>query len=94
MFNDFLSNNFSIYILKLRSTNKNFHNFNLFLSSLNFTLGLICFSETWLDDSIFTSTLLYKLSNYLSRDQVINNHNVVGISIYIHKSLTFKITKI
>ena len=36
-------NDFSIFYLNIRSIKKNFGNFKLFLSSLNFTFSVICF---------------------------------------------------
>ena len=70
MFNDFLSNNFSILHINIRSINENFQSFKLFLSFLNFTFSKICFSEIWLDDSVLTHTLLYKLANHMSKHEV------------------------
>ena len=52
-FHNFLDNSmtdwFSILQLNIRSIKKNFENFKLFLSSLDFSFGVICFSETWFD---------------------------------------------
>ena len=45
------SKSISILHLNIRSLKKNFDSFKLFLSSLNFEFSIICFSETWLDDS-------------------------------------------
>ena len=78
------------YILILGAVIKSL-NFKFFLSFLNFTFSIICFSETWLDNSIFTSTSLYKLPNYVSKHQIRNYHKVSGVSFYNHKSLIFKI---
>ena len=43
--------NVSILHLNIRRINKDFENFKMFLSNLNFSLSIICFSETWLNDS-------------------------------------------
>ena len=40
----------SVLHLNIRSINKNFDNFQLFLSSLNYCFSIICFSETWCND--------------------------------------------
>ena len=53
---------------------------------------MICFSETWLnDDTLSTSRSLYKLPNYKSIHQVRNYSKGGGVSIYINKSLNFKL---
>ena len=48
-FHNFLDNSmtdwFSILHLNIRSIKKNFENFKLFLSSLDFSFSVICFSE-------------------------------------------------
>ena len=53
-FHNFLYNSttdwFSILHLNIRSIQKNFEKFKLFLSSLDFSFSVICFSETWFDD--------------------------------------------
>ena len=89
--NEFSSKTFSILHINIRSINKNFQNFKFFLSFLSFTFSIIYFSETWFDDSIFTSTSLHKLPNYVSTHQITSDHKVVGVSFYIHKSSIFKI---
>ena len=50
----------SILHLNIRSIKKNFENFKFFLSSLSFDFSIICFSETWLDESSLTSQSLYE----------------------------------
>ena len=45
------SKNFSILHQNIRSLNKNFDSFKLCLSSLDFEFSIMCFSETWPDDS-------------------------------------------
>ena len=47
---------------------------------------MICFSETWLNDDT-----LSKLPNYKSIHQVRNYSKGGGVSIYINKSLNFKL---
>ena len=42
--------NISVLHINIRSINKNFENFKLFLSDRNFSFSIICFSETWLND--------------------------------------------
>ena len=54
MLHNFLDNSvtdwFSILHLNIRSIKKDFENFKLFLSFLEFSFSVICFSEAWLDD--------------------------------------------
>ena len=42
---------FSILQLNIRSIKKNSENFKLFFSTLGYSFSVICFSETWLDDT-------------------------------------------
>ena len=63
-----------------------------FLSSLNFNFKVIYFSETGLDDyTLSTSRSLYELPDYKSIHQVRNYSKGGGVSIYVNKSLTFKL---
>ena len=41
----------SILHFNIRSVKKNFENFKMFLNSISFTFIIICFSETWLDET-------------------------------------------
>ena len=88
-FHNFLVNSktdwFLILLLNIQSINKNFE--NLFLSSLDFSLSVICFSETWFDD---LDNLAYDLPNYISKHQVRSDSRGSGVSIYIHSSLKCK----
>ena len=53
---------------------------------------MICFSETWLDDdNLSTSRSLYELPNYKSIHQVRNYSKGRAVSIYINKSLNFRL---
>ena len=51
---------FSILQLTIRSIKKDFEIFKSFLSSLDFTFSIICFSETWCDD---LDNFIYDLPN-------------------------------
>ena len=79
---------FSILHLNIRSIKKNFDNFKLFFSTLAFSISVICFSETWLDE---VGNFLNELPDYISKHQVRDDHKGGGVSIYIHKSLSFKV---
>ena len=84
------SNNFSIFLLNIRSIKKNFENFKLFLKSISFTFIVTCFSETWLDDLSTTKHCPYELPDYTSNHQIRSDHERGGVSIYIHKTFDFK----
>ena len=64
--------NVSVLHLNIRSINKDFGNFKMFLSNLNFSFSIICFSETWLNDSNIDSSN-YKLPNYVCVHQIRNH---------------------
>ena len=76
--------------LNIRSINKNFENFKMFLSNLNFSFSIICLSETWLNDSNVDNSN-YELPNYVSVHQIRNHYKWGGVSVYIHKNFEFKI---
>ena len=78
---------FSILLLNIRSIKKNFENFKLFLSSLQFSFSVICFSEVCLD---YLDNSTYELPNYISKHQARSDRRGGGVSIYIHNSLKFK----
>ena len=65
----------------------------MFLSNLNFSFSIICFSETWLNDSNVDNSN-YELPNYVSVHQIRNHYNEGGVSVYIRKNFEFKIRKI
>ena len=82
---------FSILHLNIRSLKKNFDSFKLFLSGLNFEFSIICFSETWLDESALAYESLYKLPHY-NRVHLLRGHGKGGsVSIYINDSSNYKV---
>ena len=89
--NESPSNYFSVLHLNIRSIKKNFENFKMFLNSINFTFSIICFSETWLDETNSTENSLYELPNYMSKHQVRSDRRGGRVSIYIHKTFDFKV---
>ena len=82
--------NVSVLHLNIRSINKNFESFKIFLSNLNFSFSIICFSETWLNNSNVDNSN-YELPNYVSVHQIKNHYKGGGVSVYIHKNFEFKI---
>ena len=85
------SNYFSILHLNIMSIKKNIKILQLFLTSINFTFSVICFSETWLDDLTLSGNALYELPSYTSKDQVQGDYKGGGVSMYTHNSLILKI---
>ena len=84
-------NQFSILHLNIRSIKIFFENFKLFLNSINFTFSVICLSETWWNDLATIQKSLFELPSYKSNHQARGDHKSEGVSIYVHKSLDFKI---
>ena len=79
-----------VFYLHTRSINKGFGRFlKLFLSNLNFSISIICFSEIWLNDSIVDNSK-YELPNYVSVRQIRIRYKGGGVAVYIHKNLKFK----
>ena len=80
---------FSILHLNIRKIfiKKNFDSFKTFLFSLDFTFSIICFSETWSDDS---GNFVYDLPNYTSSHQKKSDSNSGRMSVYIYNSLNSK----
>ena len=74
--------NVSILHLNIRRINKTFDKFKTFLLNLNFSFRIICFSETWLNDSNVDDAN-YELPNCVSVHQIINHYKGGGISIYL-----------
>ena len=62
----------------------------IFLSNLNLSFSIICFSETWLNDSNVDNSN-YELPNYVSVHQITKYYKGGGVSVYIHKNFEFKI---
>ena len=89
--NESSSNYFSILHLNIRSIKKNFENFKMLLNSISFTFSIICFSETWLDETNSTKNSLYELPNYMSKHQVRSYRRGGGVFIYVHKTFDFKV---
>ena len=57
--------NVSVQYLNIKRINKNIVNFKTFISNLNFGSSIICFSETWLNDSNIDNAN-YELLKYIS----------------------------
>ena len=69
--------NVSVLHLHIKSINKNFENFKMFLSNLSLSFSIICFSETWLNDSNVDNSNC-ELPNYVSVHQIRNHYEGEG----------------
>ena len=69
---DDISESLSILHLNIRSIKKIFETFKNFLSTLNYNFSIICFSETWLDETKNENSN-YELPGYYSIHQIRNN---------------------
>ena len=58
----------------------------MFLNSINFTFIIICFSETWLDETNSTKNSYMNCQIILSKHQVRSDRRGGGVSIYVHKT--------
>ena len=81
---------FFILHLNIKSIKKNIKNFKSFLSSINFTFGVICFSKTWLDNFTLSGNNSYEVPNSTSKHQVQDNRKGSAVSIYIYNSLNLR----
>ena len=84
---DDISESLSILLLNIRSMKKNFETFKNFLSTVNYNFSIICFCETWLDETNRENSN-YELPGYYSIYQSRNNCKGCGVSTYIKKSCT------
>ena len=81
-----LADTLSIFQFNIRRIKKNCKNFKFFLSNLS----IICFWETWLDESSLIRESLYDLTNCKSIHEIRNYGKQGGVSIYIKDSINFK----
>ena len=87
----FTSETFSILHLNIRSMNKNFEAFREFYESLDINFSIICFSETWANDSNFDKNSLFQIEGYNPIHQIRKNRKGGGIAIFVRNSLLYKI---
>ena len=79
----FTSKTFSILHLNIRSVNKNLEAFREFCESLDINFSIICFSETWANDSNFDKNSLFQIEGYNPIHQIRKNHKGGGIAIFV-----------
>ena len=84
------SDDFSIIHLNIRSMNKHFDDFKLFLQSLKFQFKVICLSETWAENCIMNYSR-FQISDYTMIHQERNsNKQGWGVCVFIHNTLSYK----
>ena len=66
---NFSEDEVSIFHVSIRSMKKNFENFIEFYYALDFRFSIICFSETWADNS-FRKNSVYQLKNYNVKEKI------------------------
>ena len=91
-FKNFSENVVSIFHVNIRSMKKNFENFKDLYYALDSRFRIICFSETWADDSCGKNSL-YQLKNYNVIHQIRNACKGGGLCIFVHESLCYNIRK-
>ena len=70
---------------------KNFEDFKELYKTLNLKFSIVCFSETMAEDDKLENDSLIQLPGYSFSHQMRKNCRDCGISIFVHKSLSFKI---
>ena len=91
-FKNFSEDAVSIFHVNIRSTKISFENFEDLYYALVLRFSIICFSETWADDS-FGKNDLYQLKNNNVIHQIGNGRKGVGLCIFVHESLCYNIPK-
>ena len=82
---------FFVLNLNVSSVNKNFESLNELLTTIKFEFKVICLTETWCTDDPRNETL-FNLENYTSTNQVRKYGRGGDICVFIHNSLTFKLS--
>ena len=90
----FCKNGFSVLHVNIRSINKIFDTFKNFYSKLNCTSSVIYFSETWATDNSICNDSNFQIENYTVLNQVRQSGGGLGLSIFVHKEVYFKLRKI
>ena len=84
-------NIFSIFHVNIRSVNKNFEKLKNLLQKINYSFKVIVLSESWLKDENAHQNSLYQIPNYIPIHQIRKGSKGGGVSIYIHKTLNYKL---
>ena len=85
-------NMFSIFHLNIRSVNKNFENLKNLLQEIKHDFKVVSLSESRLKDENANQNSLYQIPNYIPIHQIRKGSSKGGgVSIYIHKTLNYKL---
>ena len=91
-FQCFSNNSFSVLHLNIRSMNNNFESFKEFYSTINFKFSIVCFSETWVENTSFSKNSNSQLSAYKVLHQTKRNRKGEGVCVFVHGCLTLEKT--
>ena len=81
-------NNFSIFLVNIRSIPRNLDQLTFYLNSLNHTFSVIAISENWLTPA---NKDIYGIQGYTHHCVIRENRPGGGVSLYMKNNLTFKI---
>ena len=90
-FQNLSKESFSVLHLNIRSMNKNFETFQDFYKSLNTKFSIICFTDTWANDSKINQNSLFQLEGYIHVHQIRISNKGLGIVTFIRGSLLYKL---
>ena len=82
------SNCTSVLHANMRSIPKNLHDFELYLSNINYNFNFLCFSESWLKDS---NKDLYNIPGYTATHRCRKDRVGGGVSIFSKENIEFTI---
>ena len=82
---------FSVLHFNVRSLNQNFESYKELLTTIKFEFKVTCLTETWCTDDPRNDTL-FNVESYTSISQVMRHGRRGGICVFIHNSLTLKVS--
>ena len=82
------SNCVSVLHANMRSIPKNLHNFELYLTNINYVFNFLCFSESWLKES---NKDLYNIPGYTATHRCRKDRIGGGVSIFTKDHIEFTI---
>ena len=85
------NSSFSVLHLNIRSLNRNFEHFKLFLHTCGYEFGIICLTETWCTNESFLANSNFQLPNYNAVHFGRENKKGGGVCIYVHEKYHYKV---